>query len=640
MPTALTKFTPYSRPDAAISALDARAIGYQAPLVITTPNMDWVPELHNDDIEELMAQADGCFGAADCFQWPQMYCKEFEYAVCIPRKDTSSIDLQFAWFTPTTADFAIQPGTAFAVGTLHSHIVDSKKDIITNMLASLKHDINVLRRHPLTYRDIIIFVAQVQRSFLDIIAFMDYVEIVQPHLTSGWSSWGPLEGNSRWMGCFTTDSKICDIYLNAGVPMWLVRTEVYISPQMNIIKPVVLTFPDDLTKNVYCEGNITRPFPLLYRGYTGTFAVNPGAPLPSTLPQNQASGKAPSQGQKNKKARKITSSQLMKPKDSKIADAQPNRDKWEDLCRPENPEAIGFWTSAFQKANKDKNRVKKGLVDQGYRFPEPALLITPSSPERKKLFVANWLAARPLWISRVDHNPPERFPSPQLWRDFLNSSPSGEPSTIASSSSAGPTAAAMRKQAATQIFGEDLQDTQGTTWAIGENVQWRNMTISIISLCNPPLRLMRLILWELYKLNFRYELLALDRVMARASWEESQHNRRDLLYSIFPEEGGFVMWSSSLPDDDSGLWGRRIIDAFPCVDNFCKLLSCWEDSPPHLNAPLDASAFDATTYFQVMQQACDFTCNVSSTTLAGPPSSRTAFLRNISASFIPRSELR
>ncbi|KAG1874422.1 hypothetical protein F4604DRAFT_1925300 [Suillus subluteus] len=619
MPTALTKFTPYSRPDVAISALDARAIGYQAPLVITTPNMDWVPELHNDDIEELTARADGRFGAADCFQWPQMYCKEFECAVCIPRKDTSSIDLQFAWFTPTTADFAIQPGTAFAVGTLHSHIVDGKKDIVTNMLASLKHDINVLRRHPLMYRDIIIFVAQAQRSFLDIIAFMDYVEIVQPRLTSGWSSWGPLEGNSRWMGCFTTDSKICDIYLNAGVPVWLVRTEVYISPQMNIIKPVVLTFPDDLTKNVYCEGNIMRPFPLLYRGpggfnrhfhtrraYTGTFAVNPGAPLPSTLPQNPASGKAPSQGQKNKKARKITSSQLMKPKDSKIADAQPNRDKWEDLCRPENPEAIGFWTSTFQKANKDKNRVKKGLVDQGYRFPEPALLITPSSPERKKLFVANWLAARPLWISRVDHNPPERFPLPQLWRDFLNSSPSGEPSTIASSSSAGPTAAATRKQAATQIFGEDLRDAQGTTWAIGENVQWHNMTISIISLCDPPSHLMRLILWELYELNFRYELLALDRVMARASWEESQHNRRDLLYSIFPEEGGFVMWSSSLPDDDSGLWGRRIIDAFPYVDNFRKLLSCWEDSPPRLNAPLDASAFDATTYFQVMQQACDF----------------------------------
>jgi hypothetical protein len=86
--------------------------------------MDWVPELHSNDSDELRAQADGRFGVVDCFQWPQMYCKEFKYAVCVPRKETSPIDLQFAWFTPTPDDFVIQPGTAFAVGTLCSHIID------------------------------------------------------------------------------------------------------------------------------------------------------------------------------------------------------------------------------------------------------------------------------------------------------------------------------------------------------------------------------------------------------------------------------------------------------------------------------------------------------------------------------------
>jgi hypothetical protein len=164
---------------ATITSLDARAIAYQEPLVITTPNMDWVLELHNDD-SELRARADGRFGLEDCFQWPQKYCKEFEYAVCIPRKETSSIDLQFAWYSPTTEDFVTHAGTAFAVGTLRSHIVDGidnlltiarkrvepwqanrigKKDIVSNLLSSLKHDINVLRRHPLTYRDIIVLVA-------------------------------------------------------------------------------------------------------------------------------------------------------------------------------------------------------------------------------------------------------------------------------------------------------------------------------------------------------------------------------------------------------------------------------------------------------------------------------------------------
>lgn len=197
-----------------------------------------------------------------------------------------------------------------------------------------------------------------------------------------------------------------------------------------------------------------------------------------------------------------------------------------------------------------------------------------SSLEWKKLFVTNWFAARLLWISHVDHNPLEGFPSPQLWWDFLNSSPSGESLIVASSLSAGPTAAAIRKQAATQIFSKDLWDTQGTTWAIGENFQWHNMSISIASLCNHPSCLMYLILWELYKLNFWYEHLSLDCVMARASWEESQNDHYNLCYGLFPEEGGSMMWSSPLSEDDSGLWGCWITNLFPNVDNFHKLLSC------------------------------------------------------------------
>src|SRR5437588_4051242 len=148
MPTALTKFAPFRCSDrksiismqssstflmkylVTITSLDARAIAYQEPLVITTPNMDWIPELHNDD-SELRARADGRFGLEDCFQWPQKYCKQFEYAVCIPRKETSSIDLQFAWYTPTTNDFVTQAGTAFAIGTLDSVIVDGIDNLLT-----------------------------------------------------------------------------------------------------------------------------------------------------------------------------------------------------------------------------------------------------------------------------------------------------------------------------------------------------------------------------------------------------------------------------------------------------------------------------------------------------------------------------
>ena len=285
---------------------------------------------------------------------------------------------------------------------------------------------------------------------------------------------------------------------------------------------------------------------------------------------------------------------------------QPNRNKWDDLRCPENPESIGFWTSAFQKVDKDPKRIKQGHVDRGYRFPEPAILVTPASPERKKLFIANWLTARPLWISHVDHNPPQKFPSPQIWRDFLNSIPSEESMTGASSSTGVLTAAATRKRTAKDLFGEDLLDVQGATWAIGNTLEWRGQTISVDSLSDPPARLMRLILWELYELNFRYELLALDQVMACTLWKESLEDRRNLLYGIFPEDEGFVMWSSPVPEEGGGMWGRRFKDIFPYVEKFRELLSCWEGAPARLSAPLDASTFDANVYFQVLQPACDF----------------------------------
>jgi hypothetical protein len=38
------------------------------------------------------------------------------------------------------------------------------------------------------------------------------------------------------------------------------------------------------------------------------------------------------------------------------------------------------------------------ILDWGYRFPEPALLLSPKLPEHLQAYLANWLACHPLWI--------------------------------------------------------------------------------------------------------------------------------------------------------------------------------------------------------------------------------------------------
>ena len=50
------------------------------------------------------------------------------------------------------------------------------------MLQSLKHTVMLLLHHPLTFCDLIAFVAEAQRTFLDIHAYLDFIKVLMPHL--------------------------------------------------------------------------------------------------------------------------------------------------------------------------------------------------------------------------------------------------------------------------------------------------------------------------------------------------------------------------------------------------------------------------------------------------------------------------
>lgn len=241
----------------------------------------------------------------------------------------------------------------------------------------------------------------------------------------------------------------------------------------------------------------------------------------------------------------------------------------------------------MKRVDKDPGRVKTSVVDRGYRVPEPALLITGQTPERRQHFMTNWLAVRHLWISRLDHDPPAQFPSLQLWREFLHSIPPKEDLLAAGSSSGHvKTQSKTRKLAALEIFGEEgAALTQGSCWAPKANVEWRDKVIPIASLLNPPTRLIRAILWEMYEVGFRYELCALDKVMVPHLWANHRTERLSLLYCVFPGSAGLVMWMEPLPKKSGDL---GLTDSFPAnaqlLRSFCLLLAAWPDAHPSFSA--------------------------------------------------------
>ncbi|KAI6040020.1 hypothetical protein EDC04DRAFT_2894519 [Pisolithus marmoratus] len=183
--------------------------------------------------------------------------------------------------------------------------------------------------------------------------------------------------------------------------------------------------------------------------------------------------------------------------------------KWEEPDLPEIPKPHGLFMMAWKVADKNLEQIKLERVDLGYCFPKPTLFTNVTSLECKKTYFLNWLAACPLWLSQVDVPPPSKFPSPQMWRDFLNMIPTEQQSSTRSAAS---------KSAVRDILGDDIVHLAQGLVGVLEAITWHGMEVKVASLSDPPLQFARSLLWELYELNFHYELFALDRVLAADLW--------------------------------------------------------------------------------------------------------------------------
>ncbi|KAG2109832.1 uncharacterized protein F5147DRAFT_575206 [Suillus discolor] len=599
-----------------LQAFDARAIAVQGNLVIMMPNMHFILEFHHFEAEVLQARADGRFGVIDCFQWPQAYDDAFCHAVCIPRKEAFPFPhpLHWAWFTPTQNDLKSIPGNSFPVGTLASDKVNGlqslskladqqlhdyrkaqpdRGQIIYSCLLSLQHAVACLKSHPLTFRDLLIFVTDAQRLFLDIYSYIDWMLLAQPLTTLGLCH----EAHGEWMGTFVQSSDVCERLFCAGVPIWYVRASIYIPPNMKVIEPVLLTRPDHIVISMYAEGRKVCPFEVIYR-YTPqpSSSSNPGSKL-STL------GKALSQ-QKGK-----PKYQPFEARPAHPAQSGESRDKWKDPDTPHLPPSNLHWEAAMKIAIKDQSRIRTPyIIDRGYRFPEPALLIGPKLPECLQLYLANWLASHALWIGRVNHDPPRTYPTPQLWRDFLGSVPSTQPQSHKEKDSDGKglTAAKKRKQVMQDLFGDDLLETQGDIFSPEGVVDFWGEQVPIASLANPPALLAQKITWELFELGFRYELRDLDRCLAWGEWNNDPVGREQLLHGIFPGEAGLVMWSEPFPSEHYRLWDNTLMGCLPYLENFRRLLCNWNDMPPFLITPLTSDNFTDIKCWEARHVATTF----------------------------------
>lgn len=399
--------------------------------VISTPNMMFVPEPHLDG-EELRIRADGRLGPADCFQWPQLYCKEYEYAVCIPRKEFHALPdpLGWAWYTPTLEDFkecATVPGRghlveskATGVASLYSVATkryDSwksrrgqKKDIASKWVQDLRHTVDLLRNQPLFFRDIIVLVAQAQRSFLDIYSFLEFVEVVIPHRS--YPSVVLPSVRTDWMGSFTKESSACNELFSAGVPVWLVRADHTITPRTIIKNRVRFTFPDDILRALYSErGRIVPNPPLLHSGPGGLerhfnsrrqYSPNLASPGPVDPPQvNSQVGKALTHTQ-TRKAKKVAQTE-------RVRTSKPGMFvlyRWNGLL---TYECASGWQSESQQMARSLRSRNAGAVQRVANGHGPSIQGTQAGTREQR---RSWV---PCTRTSPPHLWPDRGKAPKLY---------------------------------------------------------------------------------------------------------------------------------------------------------------------------------------------------------------------------------
>ena len=161
------------------------------------------------------------------------------------------------WWTPTLADCPIVSNCPFSitirvlkpkllqgykelrdkyVGLIGKH---SDRSALSGLLVTtMCQTLDKLQSIGMTYKEILLAVAEFQRAVLDIHAWIDFVDVYQPRLRPGPN--GELEkhdANQDLMGAFTEKVAVAQQLHSMGIPVWLIQPSFRILPTMNVNMP-------------------------------------------------------------------------------------------------------------------------------------------------------------------------------------------------------------------------------------------------------------------------------------------------------------------------------------------------------------------------------------------------------------------
>ncbi|KAI6114555.1 hypothetical protein F5141DRAFT_1002533, partial [Pisolithus sp. B1] len=184
----------------------------------------------------------------------------------------------------------------------------------------------------------------------------------------------------------------------------------------------------------------------------------------------------------------------------------------------------------------------------------------------------NWLGSQAGWITcltTTDVSPV----IPHTWRAFLNTIPEQISSTFSGNEVC----------EATDLFGPELVKVQHE---VPSHIQFRDITLSLADLGTIDLVMKSKILWDLYKHNFQFELVALDHMLVPSLWSSQQPDQLDQVHQIFPGNSELTMYDEPFPRKNKGLGSHEPQTKLEFMERLHALVTSWPGFLSNLEEPL------------------------------------------------------
>ncbi|RDB16026.1 hypothetical protein Hypma_003467 [Hypsizygus marmoreus] len=513
------------------------------------------------------------FAEDDYLCGPQPYLSQYCHLAAIPRqpKDHSE-PLAIMWWMPTKEDFEISPTNVITgIGKLHPRQLNAfrrlvvaiskqvedykfdtkfpdKKQPLIALATALDHTFDRLESLSTSFRQMQFSVAALQRCYLEVKAYLDYLHVYHPMMTG---QAPPATSLARTIGAYVHDPVVLQEFVRAGLPVWVTRSfDAVPSTRIDCVKPARLpqqwAVVADATPpfKPFFTGAANDPnkyiafgrFARSFMGYPNPFADPLPLPSPSqvsTLPASGPSRTASSSNVANNRVgaqvKKLQPYPSQKPQLQGASKIE-GRNKFVDPPSLLLPPPISAWCEALAAVDRDKANLmlNRRPSDAGYVFPEPGLFVGVAIAEKTSNFIHNWLRNRAALIYRVSSESSSARPvTPQLWRTLLNYG------GIVGVGGAGETTLNdKRRREVEALLGNCIEEdgVQLSSSGVAASM-WREQELQPGVL--PSLDITHAILWELFELNFRFEFIALDARMTTVV-EQDLATRQMLIAACFP----------------------------------------------------------------------------------------------------------